>query len=1361
MRKVRIKKLPVAREGAQVPYGNETFSANTLNDYSDPKTEVNRTLQPVKKGEAANIEAEKGEVAVTNYNGSDTGQGLTSTPSFGDGIPETYIIGGKRHAQGGTALDIPEGSFIFSDYKKGKSGERGMKISNEGALEMFGMKGPSTPADIAKKYNLNDYKKRLLSGDTDQYDKTTSELMINNYMHKLGGLALIQEAHKGFPNGVPDISMPYLQANNIDPQMFMPQEQQSNEDPSLMEAQLGGPFNIPGMNKTGNEWMGQGHHFSRPAGSTKNSFVPYQGRVDSKGNSRDLLSQDIIDRFQANYKTPAPYETPEYDTILEMPNLGIADMFKNFRDNRSNRISEKNYAPPMFRAAYGGDIPKAQLGNLPVPQPNRGQSSNLQWLANNLHPVNAASYAALPFLMAGAVDSLIKKKQEFDENPEGIIKQNQRKVAGSFYEGGDIPMAQRGYFSPEQREIRRNTRDDKRFNRFLVNEYKDAYTDKLSQDYYSPEGGLESKLNELGFDEFNDKQGNPLTFTGEEGTTPIASIYDTEQGRLTPRDFRKIKRDYRSKIKEGLNDPNHSPLYDRSFEDGRRGTPGYDDLGQGRRMYNYDEYFNDTNTNKNVFTFDENMSLEDVRNQYDDRNKRRSLSGFMDSLKRNKTQDNTQDEANNPFSDENFYSNEMLYGNVDDDKARITGSGNQRVVETEDQKEEDKYSAEFNEAINSFIDVEEEGSSSGPEGYVGGGSNFGTNDPSMDTREKAIKHYYDKYWSEVKDLPPGVRTRALQLAINTGDPYGELLVAEGDMSVSDRIKLKDEAKKKGLTGYDKFKYITDSRKKMLSEKDEQGFSKLDKLLVKIQNNPAEFSKRLNTEQNRYYNQGLNSGKNSQKMKDFHNNYYGTAGKIADKYYNTSELAPDQSAYEDVNSFEPMEYRYGGSYKKYQGGDEVDDDMVKVFGLHSGVEWDPVTKSRVAINTKDKSFNSKMSRSKANEFKALIEDLKIKKDFIEKNYWDKTGKTKGTGEAQHVPESLIKSTPEGLAYYEALNKLVAFTDQEGIKIPDLRGTVEAKKIEEINNDSTLSAAEKIEKIKEVGTIGTNNLYGFSHHNFIPGIEIHDIVTDEVIEEPEEKEKTPMEITKPGYVQPNYGYVNPNNFLRGLRIPPKEKRDFVMTPGADSDVALLEKDYLANKVLADTNAQREMQRSYAGNKQMIAPDFENQMKTSNAIDQANVNILNQDANRRFQAQSQLNALNTRELSDYFADLNKEDLNYRKRWLMRNDIGRMLNKSDAENAINLGLLDTDQYGIRNFAPNFVGPGKDPDGRTSNNLTWEEIRNLPGDTDEYTRYKDFYARNQNRASAYMPNNAYFDRASAYMRGMRNPNIDPRYYSY
>ena len=211
------------------------------------------------------------------------------------------------------------------------------------------------------------------------------------------------------------------------------------------------------------------------------------------------------------------------------------------------------------------------------------------------------------------------------------------------------------------------------------------------------------------------------------------------------------------------------------------------------------------------------------------------------------------------------------------------------------------YPPEFLEAINTFIDIEEEGSASGPQGYVGGGSNYGTNDPSIKTREQAIKRYYDDYWSEIKDLPPGVRTRALQLAINTGDPYGELLVASGDMTIAERIKLKDEAKKKGLTGYDKFKYITNNRKNNLSEVDEKGVSKLDKLLVNIQNNPAEFSEKLDEEQRRYYNEGLNYGKNPQKMKDFHNNYYGKAGEIANKYYATGEKPTEKQDTKTVNT----------------------------------------------------------------------------------------------------------------------------------------------------------------------------------------------------------------------------------------------------------------------------------------------------------------------------------------------------------------------------------------------------------------------------------------------------------------------------
>jgi len=99
---------------------------------------------------------------------------------------------------------------------------------------------------------------------------------------------------------------------------------------------------------------------------------------------------------------------------------------------------------------------------------------------------------------------------------------------------------------------------------------------------------------------------------------------------------------------------------------------------------------------------------------------------------------------------------------------------------------------EFDESINKFMDYEHENSGS-VNNYHGGGSNWGTNNPKIITKEQA-KEYYKTYWDRVKDLPPGVRTRAFQLAINTGDPYGELMVANGLMSVEERSKSKGSRK---------------------------------------------------------------------------------------------------------------------------------------------------------------------------------------------------------------------------------------------------------------------------------------------------------------------------------------------------------------------------------------------------------------------------------------------------------------------------------------------------------------------------------------------------------------------------------------
>jgi hypothetical protein len=189
---------------------------------SEPKLKVNKSLPGVPR-EEADLEAEKGEVIMI--------------PSKFGGIPATYKIGGKRHYEGGTPLKAPNDSFIYSDTNS-------MKIKEKELLEQFGKtkkKGVKgyTPAELANKYDINEYVKILASPDSDKFAKKTAELMIKNYNIKLGKLALVQEAKKGFPQGVPIVALPYMDkvgttAESILPQMAPQQMQQGMPQQNAM-----------------------------------------------------------------------------------------------------------------------------------------------------------------------------------------------------------------------------------------------------------------------------------------------------------------------------------------------------------------------------------------------------------------------------------------------------------------------------------------------------------------------------------------------------------------------------------------------------------------------------------------------------------------------------------------------------------------------------------------------------------------------------------------------------------------------------------------------------------------------------------------------------------------------------------------------------------------------------------------------------------------------------------------------------------------------------------------------------------------------------------------------------------------------
>ena len=209
--KVNIKSLPtgysitngkVYRDGGsttgdQSNYGLVQFPLlDNSSNISSPFDSVNYSLSPVPRDEA-NLEAEKGETVLTDMNN--------------DGDFELYDIPGQRHHKGGTPLNLPPQSFIYSDTSK-------MKLNKYELAEMnleFNKK--MTPAKISKNYQLNNFIGLLDDKNSDKITRNTADYMLAKNKRSLSQLAFLQEAKKEFDDGVPLAAYPYLTEKGIDP----------------------------------------------------------------------------------------------------------------------------------------------------------------------------------------------------------------------------------------------------------------------------------------------------------------------------------------------------------------------------------------------------------------------------------------------------------------------------------------------------------------------------------------------------------------------------------------------------------------------------------------------------------------------------------------------------------------------------------------------------------------------------------------------------------------------------------------------------------------------------------------------------------------------------------------------------------------------------------------------------------------------------------------------------------------------------------------------------------------------------------------------------------------------------------------
>jgi hypothetical protein len=322
--KVKIKSLPKAKVGYQVDGSlkNDVSSFGDSNtnfkDHSNIKVTKSITAVPRKD---ANLEAEGGETVIGNIDGSK--------------IPSFFNIEGPRHTKGGVPLNLPDDSFIFSDT-------RAMMITDPVLLKMFNMptkKGGYTPAEMSKKFDINRYREILQDRNSDKLDIKTAEMMIKNYVIKLGALALAQESKKGFPQGIPKLSEPYMESNGISEEDLIPKK----EDPKGQQQSKNN--NMPQEEEEEVTEMPNGE----PTAQAQEEMMQYGGgikrlRKAQEGGPKDTL---IYPPGDSEYMNQPPLN---YD-ILEMLNNKRRLEYNDYMRDQKDPTNINN-APPAYRERF-------------------------------------------------------------------------------------------------------------------------------------------------------------------------------------------------------------------------------------------------------------------------------------------------------------------------------------------------------------------------------------------------------------------------------------------------------------------------------------------------------------------------------------------------------------------------------------------------------------------------------------------------------------------------------------------------------------------------------------------------------------------------------------------------------------------------------------------------------------------------------------------------------------------------------------------------------------------------------------------------------------------------------------------------
>ena len=426
-RKVIIEALPKAKTGQQVDgslYNTPALMGGLDRNRSNQQGKTTRTIGAVPRDQA-NLEAEGGETVVGDLTGM--------------GIPQHYTISGPRHAQGGVPMDLPDNSFIFSDFNQ-------MSIKDPIALEYFGKamkKGGKvkgyTPAEIAKQYDNNKNIETLKNKNSDHLDRKTAELNLSNNNLKLGALALFQEAKKGFENGIPELSYPYLEKLGVNPEeMFgqqeqgLPQAKKGGAVKKLKRKQDGGMMPPPEMmqqQQMQNPMMGQA-----PAQDPMQQVMMIVQQMMEQGAAPEDVVMELL-----NNQVP-PDVIVQVFVQMGIPQEQAVQIIQGVMSQEQG-MPEQGMDPAMMQGqGMTPDMMPAMDPRMAMMQ--MGGASSDDGLIEEI--LNALNQGASPEEVIGFLVEQGMPEQEAMQTVMQLVQSSNSQTQPTMYKGGELPKAEKG-----------------------------------------------------------------------------------------------------------------------------------------------------------------------------------------------------------------------------------------------------------------------------------------------------------------------------------------------------------------------------------------------------------------------------------------------------------------------------------------------------------------------------------------------------------------------------------------------------------------------------------------------------------------------------------------------------------------------------------------------------------------------------------------------------------------------------------------------------------------------------------------------------------------------------------------------------